>query len=91
MTHRPSSQTSVNLVSKLETYFSPSLPGTYGFDSPIEISEGPYGPTQLQDQSIKAADLSVVPVNVAANTVNLVFAIWEKAANIFARSLNFSV
>lgn len=39
---------------------------------------------------LKIADLSVVPVNVAANTANLAFAIGEKAADIFARSLSMS-
>lgn len=41
-------------------------------------------------EALKIADLSVVPVNVAANTANLAFAIGEKAADIFARSLNIS-
>lgn len=40
--------------------------------------------------ALKIADLSVVPVNVAANTANLAFAIGEKAADIFARELNMS-
>lgn len=40
--------------------------------------------------ALKVADLSVVPVNVAANTANLAFAIGEKAADIFARSLQIS-
>lgn len=41
-------------------------------------------------EGLKIADLSVVPVNVAANTANLAFAIGEKAADIFARELNMS-
>lgn len=41
-------------------------------------------------EALKFADLSVVPVNVAAHTANLAFAIGEKAADIFARSLNVS-
>lgn len=41
-------------------------------------------------EALKIADLSVVPVNVAANTANLAFAIGEKAADIFTRSLNIS-
>lgn len=42
-------------MTKLETYLGPGSPETHGFDGPIQISEGPYGPTQLQDQFIKAA------------------------------------
>lgn len=41
-------------------------------------------------EALKIADLGVVPVNVAANTANLAFAIGEKAADVFARSLNMS-
>jgi choline dehydrogenase-like flavoprotein len=41
-------------------------------------------------EALKIADLSVVPVNVAANTANLAFAIGEKAADIFARELEMS-
>lgn len=40
---------------KLETYLGPGSPETHGFDGPIQISEGPFGPTQLQDQFIRAA------------------------------------
>lgn len=41
-------------------------------------------------KGLKVADLSVVPVNVAANTANLAFTIGEKAADIFAKELAIS-
>lgn len=41
-------------------------------------------------EGLKVADLSVVPVNVAANTANLAFTIGEKAADIFAKELAIS-
>jgi alcohol oxidase len=37
--------------------------------------------------SLKIADLSVVPVNMAANTANMAFTIGEKAGDIFASEL----
>lgn len=40
--------------------------------------------------ALKVADLSVVPVNVAANTANMAFTIGEKAADIFAKELAMS-
>lgn len=53
-----------NVVSKLETYLGPGSPETHGFDGPIQISEGPYGPTRLQDQFIKAAARVGLPESV---------------------------
>jgi alcohol oxidase len=37
--------------------------------------------------SLKIADLSVVPVNMAANTANMAFTIGEKDDDIFANDL----
>lgn len=39
-------------------------------------------------EALMNADLSVVPVDLAAKTANLAFAIGEKAADIIARSLD---
>ena len=39
---------------------------------------------------LKVADLSVVPVNMAANTGNMAFTIGEKAAYIFVKELECS-
>lgn len=38
-------------------------------------------------QGLKIADLSVVPVNMAANTANMAFTIGEKAGDIFANEI----
>ena len=38
-------------------------------------------------EALKIADLSVVPVNLAANPASMAFAIGEKAGDIFAREL----
>ena len=42
-------------------------------------------------ESLRVADLSVVPVNMAANTANMAFTIGEKAADIFAKDLGYAV
>ncbi|KAL1872699.1 hypothetical protein Daus18300_004245 [Diaporthe australafricana] len=51
-------------MKKLETYLGPGSPETHGFDGPIKISEGPCGPTQLQDQFVKAAAMAGLPESV---------------------------
>lgn len=51
-------------MSKLETYLGPGSPETHGFDGPIQISEGSYGLTQLQDQFIKATARVGLPESV---------------------------
>lgn len=40
-------------------------------------------------EALKVADLSVVPVNMAANTGNMALTIGEKAADIFAEELGY--
>ncbi|RYP83371.1 hypothetical protein DL770_005391 [Monosporascus sp. CRB-9-2] len=42
-------------MKKLETYYGPGSPETHGSSGPLQISNGSYGPTQLQNQFIKAA------------------------------------
>lgn len=41
-------------------------------------------------EALKVADLSVVPVNLAANTGSMALTIGEKAADIFAKELGYS-
>ena len=43
-----------NLMWQFETYHWPGSPSAHGTDGPIHISEGPFGPTKLQGQFIKA-------------------------------------
>lgn len=42
-------------------------------------------------ESLRVVDLSVVPVNMAANTANMAFTIGEKAADIFAKDLGYVI
>ncbi|KAI9170836.1 Alcohol oxidase [Paramyrothecium foliicola] len=51
-------------MNKFETYHGPGLPEVHGHDGPISISNSSYGPTQLQDQFIKAAAKVGIPESV---------------------------
>ncbi|RYP53516.1 hypothetical protein DL768_001553 [Monosporascus sp. mg162] len=51
-------------MKKLETYYGPGSSETHGSDGPLQISNGSYGPTQLQNQFIKAAATVGFPESV---------------------------
>ncbi|KAJ3536714.1 hypothetical protein NM208_g6609 [Fusarium decemcellulare] len=51
-------------MKKFETYHGPGSPETHGSNGPIHISNGSFGPTELQDQFIKAATKLGFPESV---------------------------